>query len=58
MSEPGSTAPLAELAGLTALVTGGGSGIGLATALLLVARGARVAPGVRLGAGVPAAADR
>ena len=43
MSESGSTAPLAELAGLTALVTGGGSGIGLATALLLDARGARVA---------------
>ena len=33
----------AELAGLTALVTGGASGIGLATARLLAARGARVA---------------
>jgi 2-keto-3-deoxy-L-fuconate dehydrogenase len=32
-----------ELAGLRALVTGGGSGIGLATARLLTARGARVA---------------
>ena len=33
----------AEFAGLTALVTGGASGIGLATARLLAARGARVA---------------
>ncbi|WBB80473.1 SDR family NAD(P)-dependent oxidoreductase [Micromonospora sp. WMMD882] len=32
-----------ELAGLTALVTGGGSGIGRATAALLAGRGARVA---------------
>ncbi|MFE0406790.1 SDR family NAD(P)-dependent oxidoreductase [Streptomyces nigra] len=32
-----------DLAGLTALVTGGASGIGLATARLLAARGARVA---------------
>jgi 2-keto-3-deoxy-L-fuconate dehydrogenase len=32
-----------DLAGLRALVTGGGSGIGLATARLLAARGARVA---------------
>jgi 2-keto-3-deoxy-L-fuconate dehydrogenase len=32
----------AEFAGLTALVTGGASGIGLATARLLAARGARV----------------
>jgi len=32
-----------ELAGLTAVVTGGASGIGLATAHLLAARGARVA---------------
>jgi 2-keto-3-deoxy-L-fuconate dehydrogenase len=32
-----------ELAGLAALVTGGASGIGLATALLLASRGARVA---------------
>src|SRR6201981_286928 len=34
---------MAELSGLKALVTGGGSGIGLATARLLAARGARVA---------------
>src|SRR3984885_6541576 len=33
----------AELASLTAVVTGGGAGIGLATARLLTARGARVA---------------
>ena len=32
-----------ELSGLTAIVTGGGSGIGLATANLLAERGARVA---------------
>jgi 2-keto-3-deoxy-L-fuconate dehydrogenase len=34
---------IAEFAGLAALVTGGASGIGLATAQLLAARGARVA---------------
>ena len=33
----------AEFGGLAALVTGGASGIGLATARLLAARGARVA---------------
>ena len=33
----------AELSGLAAIVTGGGSGIGLATARLLASRGARVA---------------
>ncbi|MGD8194544.1 SDR family NAD(P)-dependent oxidoreductase [Herbiconiux sp. P18] len=39
----GSSAATGELAGLTAIVTGGASGIGLATATLLAARGARVA---------------
>ena len=39
--EPGG--PAGEFAGLTALVTGGASGIGLATAQLLASRGARVA---------------
>ena len=34
---------MAELSGLAALVTGGGSGIGLATARLLASRGAQVA---------------
>ncbi|MDO9395813.1 MAG: SDR family oxidoreductase [Herbiconiux sp.] len=40
-----SAAPAAtpEFSGLTAIVTGGASGIGLATSLLLAARGARVA---------------
>ncbi|MFI1301866.1 SDR family NAD(P)-dependent oxidoreductase [Streptomyces sioyaensis] len=39
----GACAPLGELSGLKALVTGGASGIGLATARLLAARGADVA---------------
>ena len=34
---------MAELTGLAAVVTGGGSGIGLATARLLARRGAEVA---------------
>src|SRR6202020_3604516 len=34
---------MAELSGLAAVVTGGGSGIGLATARLLASRGAKVA---------------
>ncbi|WP_433291090.1 SDR family NAD(P)-dependent oxidoreductase [Pseudonocardia sp. CA-142604] len=38
-----SAAGSGEFAGLAAVVTGGGSGIGLATALLLAERGARVA---------------
>jgi 2-keto-3-deoxy-L-fuconate dehydrogenase len=37
------TEPSTEFSGLTALVTGGASGIGLATARLLAGRGARVA---------------
>ena len=41
--ESGPAAPDAEFAGLSALVTGGASGIGLATARLLARRGARVA---------------
>ncbi len=40
---PGAASQPAEFAGLAALVTGGASGIGLATARLLAARGARVA---------------
>ncbi|WEH12732.1 SDR family oxidoreductase [Streptomyces sp. VNUA24] len=39
----GPTGPSGELAGLRAIVTGGASGIGLATARLLAARGAAVA---------------
>ncbi|WP_395368814.1 SDR family NAD(P)-dependent oxidoreductase [Streptomyces tubercidicus] len=39
----GQCAPIRELSGLKALVTGGASGIGLATARLLAARGADVA---------------
>jgi len=35
--------PAGELQDLTAIVTGGASGIGLATSLLLASRGARVA---------------
>ncbi len=42
MAEPGGDTG-GEFAGLTALVTGGASGIGLATAQLLTSRGARVA---------------
>ena len=34
---------MSEFAGLNAIVTGGASGIGLATATLLTARGAKVA---------------
>ncbi len=44
------TEQTAEFAGLAALVTGGASGIGLATARLLAARGARVASLDRVGA--------
>jgi 2-keto-3-deoxy-L-fuconate dehydrogenase len=47
------TEPSTEFAGLTALVTGGASGIGLATARLLAARGARVAAVDRVTSDVP-----
>jgi 2-keto-3-deoxy-L-fuconate dehydrogenase len=47
------TEPSTEFAGLTALVTGGASGIGLATARLLAARGARVAAVDRVASDVP-----
>jgi len=45
MADSGTTAESSgrELSGLAAVVTGGGSGIGLATARLLASRGARVA---------------
>jgi NAD(P)-dependent dehydrogenase (short-subunit alcohol dehydrogenase family) len=42
-SLPNSASPSGEFAGLSAVVTGGASGIGLATATLLAERGARVA---------------
>ncbi|GGW97568.1 SDR family NAD(P)-dependent oxidoreductase [Streptomyces noursei] len=47
-----------DFAGLAALVTGGGSGIGAATAALLLARGARVAVLDRDPAGAPPGALR
>jgi 2-keto-3-deoxy-L-fuconate dehydrogenase len=43
MADTADTADMAELSGLAAVVTGGGSGIGLATARLLARRGAKVA---------------
>jgi 2-keto-3-deoxy-L-fuconate dehydrogenase len=43
MSTAALSPPASEFTGVTALVTGGASGIGLATARLLTARGARVA---------------
>ncbi|WP_328916932.1 MULTISPECIES: SDR family NAD(P)-dependent oxidoreductase [unclassified Streptomyces] len=46
-------APVQDFAGLSALVTGGASGIGAATAALLTARGARVAVLDRDTAGAP-----
>lgn len=42
-SGPGGTGPAGEFAGRSALVTGGASGIGAATAQMLASRGARVA---------------
>lgn len=46
--------PPADFEGMTALVTGGGSGIGAATAALLLARGAKVAVLDRDPSGAPA----
>ncbi|MFI0787896.1 SDR family NAD(P)-dependent oxidoreductase [Streptomyces lydicus] len=50
--------PPADFAGMAAVVTGGGSGIGAATAALLMARGARVAVLDRDPSGAPAGAVR
>ncbi|GGU79252.1 oxidoreductase [Streptomyces albospinus] len=52
------TAGTADFAGMGALVTGGGSGIGAATAALLMARGARVAVLDRDPSGAPDGAVR
>lgn len=53
---PHTARPPADFEGMGALVTGGGSGIGAATAALLLARGARVAVLDRDPAGAPAGA--
>jgi NAD(P)-dependent dehydrogenase (short-subunit alcohol dehydrogenase family) len=54
MTGAATPAPLQDFAGLGALVTGGASGIGAATAALLTARGARVAVLDRDPRGTPA----
>ncbi|MFI0896566.1 SDR family NAD(P)-dependent oxidoreductase [Streptomyces sp. NPDC020983] len=54
MTDATTPAPLKDFAGLGALVTGGASGIGAATAALLTARGARVAVLDRDPSGAPA----
>ncbi|MGW7574741.1 SDR family NAD(P)-dependent oxidoreductase [Streptomyces sp. NPDC054765] len=57
-SAPHHPRPPADFAGMAALVTGGGSGIGAATAALLLARGAKVAVLDRDPSGAPAGAIR
>lgn len=57
-SAPHHARPPADFAGMAALVTGGGSGIGAATAALLLARGAKVAVLDRDPSGAPPGRSR